>query len=317
MSFIEDFLKLYAETPHQAMFNLKSENADYCTHAVSNRNSYLLSGSDFNEDCYYGRWVNYCKNSVDDAYLYRSELCYECVDCENCYNCNFGQECHDSAELWFCYDCVGTTDCFGCVGLRHKRFMIFNEQYTQQNYQLEIAELRKKPLQELWRLFELQKIKAPRLCARLINTENCIGDYMTNTRNCYRCFNMTECEDCIYTNDAYQSKDLLDTSFIGDNVEIAYECFSVQKAHDVLFSQQCVNVSNLEYCFCVYNSRNCFGCVCLNRKEFHILNKPYAPELYIKKVLEIKQELWSAGQYGRFFIPSPYPESDTIVPWFE
>jgi len=38
-----------------------------------------------------------------------------------------------------CYDC---TDCFGCVGLRHKRFCLFNKQYSEEEYWRRVDELK-------------------------------------------------------------------------------------------------------------------------------------------------------------------------------
>jgi hypothetical protein len=72
--------------------------------------------------------------------------------------------------------------------------------------------------------------------------------------------------------------------------------------------------SDLEYCELIANSKNCFGCVGLNHKEFYILNQPYSREDYFKRVAEIKDQLKREGSYGRWF-PSTYPIEDTVTLW--
>ena len=71
-----------------------------------------------------------------------------------------------------------------------------------------------------------------------------------------------------------------------------------------------------DYCsdseFCAYskNLKNCFGCVYMENKKYYILNKPFSPEEYEKKVAEIKKELMEAGMMnmGIYFV-SEYEKS--------
>ncbi len=74
--------------------------------------------------------------------------------------------------------------------------------------------------------------------------------------------------------------------------------------------------------FCAYgrNLKNCFGCVYMENKEYHILNKPYSPEDYEKEVAKIKKELMDAGKYNMgLYLVSDYEkkrlenETDSVI----
>jgi hypothetical protein len=42
--------------------------------------------------------------------------------------------CRYSDNLTYCADCYTCSDCFGCVGLRNKKYCIFNKQYSKEKY---------------------------------------------------------------------------------------------------------------------------------------------------------------------------------------
>ena len=64
-----------------------------------------------------------------------------------------------------------------------------------------------------------------------------------------------------------------------------------------------------------YNCTNCFGCAGLNKKNYHILNKEYSKEDYLKLKEEIIAELKKDGIYGEFFPPalSPFGYNETLA----
>lgn len=53
---------------------------------------------------------------------------------DNCSQIFFSSNCWASSQLWYCDNCSQCHDCFACVGLKHKRFCIFNVQYTESEY---------------------------------------------------------------------------------------------------------------------------------------------------------------------------------------
>ena len=61
--------------------NTKSENCEYSNMTWGSKNCYLLFGCVENENCDYGHIVWNSIDCIDNLYLYKCELCYECVDC--------------------------------------------------------------------------------------------------------------------------------------------------------------------------------------------------------------------------------------------
>ena len=82
-SFLKQLYELMNKVPHISVVNTKNENCEYSNMINYSRNCYLLFGSVENENCDYGHIVWYSKDCMDNLYVYKSELCYECMDCLN------------------------------------------------------------------------------------------------------------------------------------------------------------------------------------------------------------------------------------------
>jgi len=100
-----------------------------------------------------GENVRYLQNHTDtikDSYDYtnwgeNSELVYEACACgDNCQNIKF---CFDSwpamQDSEYCLNCHSCSSCFGCVGLRSKSYCILNKQYTKEEYEKLVPEIKK------------------------------------------------------------------------------------------------------------------------------------------------------------------------------
>lgn len=303
--FFEQFRELQLEVPRVALVNKQSQNSDYTNHASKNKNCFM-SGCIFgSEDCYYSDWIMDCKDSVDCSYMLEgSELCYETYYAWGSYRafyCDFIKRCSDT---WFCYDCVNAKNCFMCWNLRNKEYCIRNEQLTKDDYEREMAKLF--PLtRERLDEFRAEYIKtkergAIRPAIYSVQTENSVGDLMFQTKNAFYTFDSIEVEDCRYIYDAIEVKDSMDLYHVGWS-ELLYECHAVVNAYFCRFCHFCYDNSNLTYCDCVQNSKNCFGCAGLNRKEYCILNKQYSKEEYEKLVPRIVEHMKSGGEFGEFF----------------
>ena len=119
-----------------------------------------------------GNWLDECKNveagfncerTEDGKYLFgivdakdvmdytywgkNSELIYECSSIG--YQCSkvlFSNECWDQLiSSQYCVNCHGSSDLFGCVGLRKKQYCILNKQYTKEEYEKLVAEIKEQP----------------------------------------------------------------------------------------------------------------------------------------------------------------------------
>lgn len=318
MSFLNELQHLREKNPHPALLNMLAENSPYASYSDSIRNCYLVFGTGRCENVYYGTYAFDSRDCVDGHFIRSCELCYECVDCLNCYNGNFLQDCRDCTDSSYLFDCIGCTDCFGCVGLRRKTYHIFNEPYSQNNYEEKMKEIRqdlKDPSKKLLFLSEFENLKSkhPRLFSRQIQCEDSVGDYLENTRGCFYCFDGRDVEDCLYCERPVMGlKNNVDCAYCFKGTEMCYETMSGVSLSYSNFCNVCWYGSNLEYCEYVFNSHDCFGCVTRNHAEYEILNQKYPKEEYLKKVAEIKSVMKSDGEYGKH-LPSPFPVEDTVL----
>lgn len=310
MDFFKEFESLQLKTPRIGSIRINALNSEYTHNTDQCKNCYLLANAVKNEDCYYGRDFYDNQDCVDCDHVLRCTLCYECLNSKECYNSTFLQDCANCIDCDFGYYLKDCKNCIGCVGLRKKEYYIFNEPYSREEFLLKKATL--KP-EEIRTQFEKLKLKVPRVFAMQLGSENSTGDYVLNSKNAHECFDVVECQDAAYLSECKKVKDSLDI-FVLEDAELCYECSSNHVLNNCNFCFMCMYSSNLEYCELVSNSKDCFGCVGLNHKEYHILNRPYSREEYFKRVAEIKNQIKREGTYGKWF-PSTYPSADTVASW--
>lgn len=312
MDFLLELAKLIKQTPKHHLPMQDCENCDFNSFLYQSKNCYLCYSSSFLESCLYCDTCSNNKDCVDCAYLTHSELCYECLDSANLYSCTFCQDCKQSRDCDFCYDCQGCNDCFGCVGLRKKEFFIFNERYSLQEYRKKVQEVKKWPRAEITKKLQELRLHSTHPPMHLLNCENTFGDYVQNTKNCYMCFNAEHVHDGGYLYDEITKlKDCYDCDHVGES-ENCYQLMSAYQCYNVDFSWWMVNCRDCEFGFCNNGCSHCFGCVNVRRKEYHILNQPYPKEEYVKKVLEIKNDLHQRGLYGKYLLMDAVELSRTL-----
>lgn len=308
--------------PRQGLVAVRNENSPYVSYSGNMKNCYMVSGSEFDEDCYYGFFLYNSKDSVDNAYCADCTLCYDCVDCRGCYNTNYSQDAVNCTDCEYLYDCVGCSKSLGCVGLRHKNEMIFNQKISdffgqEMSYMDAVKEIKRRMSDEQIRakVLELQ-YKTPRLYVHQMTNENCTGDYVYNSKNTFHCFDVRDMEDCMYCNNSEQNKDCLDSSNCYYKMELNYEIMAAMELYNCNFCVTCFYSRDLDYCENVHNSKNCFGCFSINHGEYMIFNEKYEPEEWKKKVKEIKSEMIRTGEWGQF-LPSTYSyeDSNATIHW--
>jgi hypothetical protein len=311
MDFFAELLKLQLEGPRLGMLQLKCENSEYTFATDQCKNCYLIMNAVRNEDCMHGRDVYNNDDCVDSDHIFGCELCYQGVNLKNCYNCDFLQDSESCRDCRHGYDLKGCSDCIGCAGLRQKKFHIFNKPYSEDEYHEKVRNL---SLEQIKQGFEQVKLTAPHMFGQIINSENCVGDYIHNSQNVFAGFDVVECQDVGYVSEVADLKDCYDI-FVLEHSELCYEISSCYKLYNCNFCYMCVESQDLEYSeFCSY-CKHCFGCTSLVRKKYHILNKPYSKEEYFTRVAEIKTELKAKGEYGKRFLPSSYPYEDSVATW--
>ena len=281
-------------------------NSSFVNFAGGNKNCYMIFDSDFNEDSMYSNVLKHSRDCVDCSYLYSSELCYECVDCSRCYELSYSQNCSGCTESSFLYSCIGCTNCFGCFNLVQKQYWIFNEPVGKERYLQFISEqqLRSRAFvdEERARFSDFIR-QAPRKYCQNLKVENCLGDHIENSKNCYQCFNISEGEDLRYCDSLYSAKSCMDVSSFGEKIERVYESGTIGvQGSDLYFCEVCVpNCSNLLYSIECRLSKHSFGCVSLKNNAYCILNKQYSAEDYAKTVDRLIHHMSETGEWGQFF----------------
>lgn len=321
-NFVQEFQKLLLASPRYNLKHVMAENCDYADTAVKSKNCYYSFGVFYCEDVYYSRYSRKCTDCNGVTFCVGCQLCTECMACLNCYQCAYCQNCQGCTDCKFSIDCFGCSDCFGCVGLYQKKYCIFNEQLIKEVYLKRLAQINlvnPSHLKFIEQEVENLRKTEPELSLHQLLTEDCIGENITESKNCYQCYDTFASEDCFYTIEANANKDCCDLTVCFET-ELSYSCVQSPLCYNCNFLYQVDNSSNSEFCAYSRRLKNCFGCVYLEDKEYYILNKQYSPEDYATEVDRIKKKLVAAGEYNmKIFLVSDYEkrrmetETDPVI----
>ena len=316
-TFTEQFRTLQKSVPRIALFNVNPENSHYCQQAYDNKNSYLCFVVKDCEECMYVSHSNRLTRCYDCAHLQDSEYCYECLDSDKLYGCAYCEWCQWSSNLLYCTDCMGCDKCMGCIWLRNKNFCIFNKQYTQEEYQ------QREQKMSLWIYPNAQAFKErlkqflPTQIHRFlqnINSHNCLGNYIINSKNLYKVFDAFELEDCAYSTWIFESKDCHDIYGMGTS-NLVYNSLGVEKLNTAAFCTFVSHTRNAYYSDLCFDCNDIFGCIGLKNKSYCIFNKQYTPEEYELTVAKIIDRMIETGEWWEFFHSSlsPFGYNETVA----
>ncbi|MEK7583227.1 MAG: hypothetical protein AAB483_02385 [Patescibacteria group bacterium] len=321
--FFQQFRDLIRVVPIPNLINLEVVSSDYCNFTYQSKNCYLNFASDINEDSAYLHHTTHSNSSFDLLGCEKMNMCYECVHSFGCFNSTylrFSNQCIDASLLYNCNNCQS---CFGCVNLRNAKYMIFNQQYSKEEYVQELERMQvntRDGFTVAWERFEKHRLQYPHRFATTLQVKNVSGDYLYNAKNCTMCFDIQgPAEDC--KNVVYAIKDVRDCRDShglgimeqgyelmgsGDNAFNMQFCSLIFVGNNTLYSSQCMRVANI------------FGCAGLKDKKYCILNKQYSKEEYEALVPKIIAQMKSTGEYGEFFpaAMSPFAYNETIAQEF-
>lgn len=311
-SFFDQFRELLRTVPRAALNGKNTENCDYSNFCFDSRDCYLTPCCYFSESLLYSYWMLHSKDCVDCSYLFKSERCYECSDCNNAYGCSYCTLCHSSSDCSYSFDCIGCSHCIGCVGLRHKTYCIFNEQLTETAYTQKVLQMHRPfdaSARDQWGQL---RASHPRRASVQDKTADCTGDYIFESARCTQSFQTFRSEDCVYLQDADDVKDSRDTYHAGWS-QLLYDTYSPVRLQSSAFTTQCWDGSDLFYCDTCQSCSHCFGCVALKHAQFCILNTQYPEEEYERLVPLIIDMMRHNAEWGEFLEPidgmSVYNES--------
>ena len=314
--FFEQMREMNLQVPQLALSIWNSENSNYCNYVGDVKNSYLIFGSVYSQDCYYGS-PYYSTHCVDTLVVRTCERCYECIDCRELYECSWCQDCHGSSQLLFCYDLQGCTDCIGCAGLRRKKHCIFNKQLSPEDYAMKAASLNiSDPIISKLLRSRLAALKetVPHRFMQSAKAENVSGNFVYECRNVHDAYYADRSEDCRYAAQVVDLKDCHDINFTEED-ELCYEYLGAYQNSRTAFSLFCNRLSEALYCNACHRSQNIFGCAGLRSASYCILNKQYTKDAYEKLVPKLVAHMQETGEWGEFFpiADSPFGYNETVA----
>lgn len=334
-TFFEQWGELLLNIPQVSLAVQDSENSEYSNYAINNKNCYLTFWGDYSEDCEYGTFQFYTKNSVDFYRIINCENTYECINCNECYDTSFSRDSKNLSSCSFCINCTSCTDCIWCNNLTNKQYYIFNKQSTKEE-----VEKIKSSFSKYSNLKEFKNkvydffSKWIYKYADISQSENCTWDRISSSKDCDNCFWVDSWENwkdlfiCINFNNVRNSALIW---FWSDNV---YDSFWITSWFNMAFtSYTWGDNTNIYYCNqCYNNCNNLFGCIWLRSSSYCILNKQYSKEEYetlVPKIINHMKSNWEwwefpAASLSQFWYNEsvaceyfPLTKEEAIEKWFK
>jgi len=216
------------------------------------------------------------------------------------------------------YDLKGCSDCLLCSNLRQKKYCILNQQYSKEEYFEKIKDWDFSTHQ--WQQAgktQWEKVisQAHHKYAQILNSENCTGDNITNSKNTHQSFNVGDCEDSKFCYDVLEAKNCYDLNYSLYKPEMACELISTLNLKYSAYCMASHHSHEIFYCDMCNNSSQLFGCVGLRQKQYCILNKQYSKEDYYALLKRIIDHMVKTGEWGEFFPSemSPFEYHETVT----
>ena len=327
--FFSQVIEIFRKQPRVYQYRIGTVvNSDFGNSVVNTKNSYLCFSVVDSEDVMYSENIDRSKNSVDCFSVADIDQCSWNIISDKNYNSHFLVSSHSCIDSYFLYDCVNCQNCCLSTNLRNQQYVFNNQKLSKEEYAEAVKNLHLETFigfQKNKELFLKIYTNAIHKYANILNSQNANGDYILNSKNVFRSFDVVNgSEDICYSSRIIKSKDLVDTYAILTG-ELVYESLSASgNSYMQIGSVLCLSSKNMEYSLFCKNCSDCFGCVGIKNSQYYILNKKYSKEEYeellpkIKKLMEDVPTIDAKGRiykYGEFF-PfefSPFGYNETVA----
>lgn len=327
--FFPQFYELLGSVPLCARAMKNSVNSEYCNNVTNVKNCYLSFNAKNSENICYGFHFSGSNDCFDVYETKDSRLCYETFSVVDSERVFWSSNCAECYNVWFSDNCRNCTDCFGCVNLRSKKYCIFNEQYTKDEYLIKVNELYSGSFKDknkvLEKISEFQK-GFPAQYMHGNRNKNVTGDYIYASNNVVDSFEIHNVDNAQYCQFVRKSKDVCDFTSWGGSCELIYDSISCgESSQNLRFCFECwPSCHDLDYCVECHSSSYCFGCVGLQKGQYCIFNKQYSKEEYFllrNKIINQMNNLPYKSvegciyTYGEFFPPefSPFKYEESAA----
>lgn len=307
-SLFEQQKNLFASCPIPAFHSTCSEN---CVGGGYNRcvNSFMVFGSFDSKDCWYIFRSRNLENCLDVVFLENSQNSFSCCMSIRLYNCIQVFDSLDCLNSCFLFDCRNCEYCFGAVNKRNRKYLWFNEQLSKEEWenrhkQIDLSS--SKIFEDYCKKFRDFVRKEAVWPENInVNIQESQGEYLLDTIRSSGYF-MTKATDVKNSWFVSHSQHVKDTVISVDSQDV-YSTSVAINSQNIKYCFVTAASFHMEYCSDCRNCEYCFACNGLQRKRFHIFNKPYSEEEYWKRVDELKCAMLDRGEYGKFFPPSFAP----------
>ncbi|EKD33012.1 MAG: hypothetical protein ACD_76C00105G0015 [uncultured bacterium] len=301
---LEQFHKLLLEIPFLASRNMVQPIRSIAMTSVGDQDSYFVTGCKSKNVLF----STVSSEAEQSSELYQSKFVtdsFNIVHSRNIHNCKYLRESSDCINCSFLFDSHNCENCFGGTNLRNRKFIFFNKQLSEQEYNEQIKNINlscrsefEKQLNDFAKLMKTDTIWPENFNENTIESS---GEYLKGSINCKSCYfaeKLRDSDDCTFMFHIPSESCYCVHGSVG--VTNCYYSITLKSSANVLFSNIVVDSQNLEYCFSCYSCNNCFGCVGLNHKSFCIFNKQYSEDEYWKKLDEIKCKMLEENDYGNY-----------------
>lgn len=298
-----------------------NENSAYVNYIVHSKNTYLCFWWGYNEDVMYANLSLRTKDSCDVSFLFDSDECYEVINCTNTHDLAFAQNCDNCSHGAFLEDCINCHHCILCSWMVNKEYCYLNTQYTKEEFLIKENEFHSsvsKNVDIYKKEFKALSLQVPKRPLHIFQSENCLGDYIYNSKNLVQCFSAWGGEDCKYCDEiVLGAKDSYDAYAIGLNMQLSYEMVtgSMDIYHCLCSFVVRGPTNNIYYCWDMSGCSDCFACIGLKNAQYCIFNKQYAKKEYEKEVSRIITSMQARGERGEFLPSSfsPFCYNETLA----
>ncbi|MFH1253502.1 MAG: hypothetical protein V1664_04205 [Candidatus Uhrbacteria bacterium] len=323
-SFLAQLRELQLKVPLKATNNVIEPEHSMALGSKGDIDSYFVADGGKNRECFFSLFSAMGDRSVEIHNVLQAVESYHVNDAFNVHRSQYASDLRALSNSAFAFIASDCSDCFGVAIRKHKKNLFFNEQLTEAEYtkRRSAIDLGRRSVAEEWKkkFYDLlaKDIVWPQNMSDRV--ENCEGEYLVGGRDCRYCYACVVRPIRLFYS-AFTSGEVRDSAFVvgaNDSSE-CYQCAFAEWSSKCLFSYSIIRCQNLEYCFECVECENCFGCVGLQRKKFHVFNKPYTEEEYWRRVDELKTAMLARGEYGEFFplsfSPVYFLQSASVLYW--
>ncbi|MBI5151984.1 hypothetical protein HZA39_00455 [Candidatus Peregrinibacteria bacterium] len=310
--FFEQYKNLQKEVPRWARIVVNAENSDFCNNSANVKNCYLTFSSYESQDLYYCMRLFRCNDCVDCLNISDCQLCSMSADCKHCYNIHYSLLCNSCYDSYFIFDCKTSKNCIMTAQARNKEYLIRGKEYSKAEYEKHkkefLAQLANNPDSIKKEFLELLK-SAYHKNLNMIKAENCLGNFINDSKNIINVFYTIDSEDCVNVYDSSALKDCYDNSY-NEKSELCVEIDTAYEMYNSKFCTYSITMADSAYCDQCDHLTECFGCIGLKKQQNRILNKQYSAEDYKKMLAKIKTHMEHTGEWGK-----PFPHNLTPFPY--